>query len=255
MILDTKVGSLANRSLITVDENESVLAAAKLMVERGVGSVIVCSKGAPLSIVTERDLLTKVVAGSRNPEKTKVSEIMSPSPITVDQDETLGEAMELMNRKKVRRMLVTDHGRIVGVFTQRDVLALTRTCRHCGKEIKSALEFKEGAEPYIECPPIHETNIYGAGLRPNCEDGKHSAGHRPFRDSADSGWSFFNGQSAAIRCSRHDPGGNGRRLRHPGEKHLQTPPPTSLIIRFRVPAGSPRPPGRSSPVIGRVSGA
>ena len=151
MILETKLASIAKRDLITIDQNASVLSAAKLMVERGIGSLVVTGKGQPVGIITERDLLKKVVAVSRNSESTKVGEVMTSNPVTIDLGRSLGEALELMNRRKVRRMLVTEGGKIVGIFTQRDVLAINRVCLHCGKEIRSALEFKGEAEPCIEC--------------------------------------------------------------------------------------------------------
>ena len=151
MILETKLGSIAKRDLITIDQDASVLSAAKLMVERSIGSLVVTKKGQPVGILTERDMLKKVVATSRKSESTSVGEVMTSNPVTIDLDRTLGEALDLMNRKKVRRMLVTEGGKIVGIFTQRDVLAMNRVCLHCGKEIRSALEFRGEAEPYIEC--------------------------------------------------------------------------------------------------------
>jgi CBS domain-containing protein len=55
-----------------------------------------------------------------------------------------------MNRKGVRRMLVTEKGKIVGIFTLRDVMKHTRLCSYCGKEIKSVLETTE-PEAFVEC--------------------------------------------------------------------------------------------------------
>ena len=76
---------------------------------------------------------------------------MSPNPITIEEDQTLGEAIDLMSRKKIRRMLVTKNGKITGIFSQRDVLSLTRICLYCGKEIKSVLDHGSDADRYIEC--------------------------------------------------------------------------------------------------------
>lgn len=150
MVLDFTVGSVAKRDLVTIDENSSVLDAAKLMAQRGLGSVVVTRGEERIGILTERDMLKKVVAASLDARSTKVKQVMTSPPVTIEHDRTLREAIDLMNRKRIRRMLVTENGKIVGVFTQRDILAYTRICLNCGKEIKSVLD---GAEPeaYMEC--------------------------------------------------------------------------------------------------------
>ena len=76
---------------------------------------------------------------------------MTSQPVTIEHDRTLREALDLMTRRGIRRMLVTQEGQIVGIFTQRDVLAMSRICLHCGKEITSPLDVVGKPEPYIEC--------------------------------------------------------------------------------------------------------
>ena len=151
MILDAKVGSVARRDLLTVDENESIQSAAEVMTNRGVGSVFVTRGGEPVGIVTERDLLSKVIAAGRDPRKTKVKEVMSSPPISIEAEKTLREAVDLMARRRIRRLAVTETGRITGLITQRDILSLNRTCLYCGKEVKPVLEGMGEAEPYVEC--------------------------------------------------------------------------------------------------------
>jgi CBS domain-containing protein len=150
MVLDVKVDSVAKRDLVTVDEEASVAWAAKLMRDRNLGSLVVTGRGLPIGIVTERDMLQKVLAEARDPKTTKVKDIMSSTGVSIEHDRSLREATDLMNRRRVRRMLVTENGKIVGIFTQRDVLALNRLCLYCGKEIASILE-GANAEPYIQC--------------------------------------------------------------------------------------------------------
>ena len=150
MVLDVKVDSIARRDLVTVDEAASVALAAKLMRDRDLGSLVVTGKGLPVGIVTERDMLRKVLADARDPRSTKVSDVMSSPGVSIEHDQSLNQAIDLMNRRRVRRMLVTENGKIVGIFTQRDVLGLNRLCLYCGKEIASILE-GASAEPYIQC--------------------------------------------------------------------------------------------------------
>lgn len=149
MVLDVPSGSIA-RPIITIDENASVLEASKSIVANNRGSIVVTGNGESVGILTERDIMKRVVAKSLDPARTKVKEVMTASPITIDKSRPLREAVELMNRKGMRRMLVTEKGKIVGVFTLRDIVKQARTCTYCGKEIRSILESEE-PEAYVEC--------------------------------------------------------------------------------------------------------
>ena len=150
MPYDIPTGRVVRRELVDVDEESSVLEAAQHMVEKNRGSVVITRKGERIGILTERDLLKKVVAKGLNPVSTKAKEVMTSPPVTIDQARPLGEAIDLMNRKGVRRMLATEDGKIVGIFTLRDIVKHLRICVYCGKEIGSMLESQE-PEPYIEC--------------------------------------------------------------------------------------------------------
>lgn len=149
MALDLSAGRIA-RPIITIDENASVIDASKAMVENKRGSVVVTRAGETVGILTERDVLKRVVAKSLNPSSVKVRDVMTATPVTVEKDRPLREAIDLMNRRGVRRMLVTEKGKIVGIFTARDIVKHTRVCLHCGKEIKSILNTTE-PEAYVEC--------------------------------------------------------------------------------------------------------
>ena len=161
MTLDVPAGRIA-RPIITIDEGASVTAASKLMVENERGSVVVTRKGETVGLLTERDILRRVVSKSLDPGTTKVREVMTSSPVTIDEDKPLREAVDLMNRKKVRRMLVTEKGKIVGIFTLRDIVKHTRICTYCGKEITSVLETSD-PDPYVDC-------ICGSRYHKNCAE-------------------------------------------------------------------------------------
>ncbi len=150
MSLDLSTGAVAKRDLVTIDENSSVLDAASLMVKRDVGSVVVTRNNNRVGILTERDVLKKVVAKSLHASSVKVKEVMSSPPVSIAHDRPLREAVDLMNMKHVRRMLVTEEGKIVGIVTLRDIMAYNRICHYCGKKIMSVMETAE-PEPYIEC--------------------------------------------------------------------------------------------------------
>lgn len=149
MVLDLPAGRIA-RPIITIDENRSVVEAAKSMADNNRGSIIATRGGNSIGILTERDIMKKVVAKSLNPSSTKVKDVMTTSPVTIDKERPLREAIDLMNRKGMRRMLVTENGKIVGIFTLRDIVRHTRLCMYCGKEIKSILETAE-PDAYLDC--------------------------------------------------------------------------------------------------------
>jgi CBS domain-containing protein len=149
VVLDVPAGSIA-RPIITIDENATVLDASKSIVQNNRGSIVVTRKGESVGILTERDILKRVVAKSLDPAKTQVKDVMTASPLTIDKDRPLREAVDLMNRRGMRRMLVTEKGKIVGVFTLRDIVKHSRMCVYCGKEIRSVLDSAE-PEAYIDC--------------------------------------------------------------------------------------------------------
>ena len=98
-----------------VDAAQSVSEAAKLMDEHLASAVLVRDSGLVKGIVTERDILRKVVASKRNPDATTVAEIMSSPLITIDENSSLYEASELMDRENIRRVVVVNAGAIVGI--------------------------------------------------------------------------------------------------------------------------------------------
>lgn len=149
MVLDIPARSIA-RPIIVIDEGATVTEASRMMVSNNRGSVVVTRGGETAGILTERDVMKRVVAMSLDPSSTRVKDVMTPSPVTMEDDRPLREAIDLMNRRSLRRMLVTEKGKVVGIFTLRDVVRHMRTCAYCGKEIKSILDSRE-PESYVEC--------------------------------------------------------------------------------------------------------
>jgi CBS domain-containing protein len=133
--LNLRVTTIANREIVSVEAESTVEEAARVMALRNIGAVAVRKGGEIVGIMTERDVLKRVVAAGRDPRTTRVEEVMSSPPISVEANATVGEAVDLMNRRGIRRIFVREGQRIVGIFTQRDVLALMRVCLYCLGEI------------------------------------------------------------------------------------------------------------------------
>jgi CBS domain-containing protein len=111
---------------ITVREDSPVDKTAQLMDEGRVGCIIVTSKdGKALGIITESDLVRRVLAKNLTPNKLTANEIMSTPLITVEPDETLTETARRMSKLNVRRMGVAYRGDLVGIISSKDILAVT----------------------------------------------------------------------------------------------------------------------------------
>lgn len=108
---------------VAVPPSASVYEAARLMRGRNIGSLLVMEGARPVGIVTERDFVTKVLAEGANPRELRVGDVMSSPLLTVPPTLGVEEAARLMARKGVRRLPVSDRGRLVGLVTERDIVA------------------------------------------------------------------------------------------------------------------------------------
>ena len=120
-----KVRHIMTKEIISVETNVPILEAVSTMVENNIGSVVVTKNEKPIGIITEVDVLKRCCIGKVCSEELKAEEVMSSPLITIEADAAIGEAAKLMSDKDVRRLLVKDKGRIVGIITENDVLRAT----------------------------------------------------------------------------------------------------------------------------------
>jgi len=111
------------RTIVSIDSKAKVKEAARLMVEKGIGSLIANRDGLPFGIVTERDLMEKIAAEGVDPNKMTVSEVMTAPLTTVDVSSSIFDAARRMVEKRVKRLVVTDQEKIVGIVTQTDLVS------------------------------------------------------------------------------------------------------------------------------------
>lgn len=116
--------SMSHKHVLSLGPNASVWEAACVMTKANCGSVlIVDTSGNMQGIVTERDLMTRVLAKARNPEQTKVSEVMTKNPITVEPEMLVSDAVLIMIERGFRHLpIIAAGGKILGVFSARDAL-------------------------------------------------------------------------------------------------------------------------------------
>ena len=106
-----------------VSGTDSVAEAARAMQKADTTEAMVVSGSVPQGIVTERDILYKVVAAGSNPSVVKVRDIMSSPVHTVDEASSVGEAIAKMSKLGIRRLGVTRNGNLIGIITQKAMIA------------------------------------------------------------------------------------------------------------------------------------
>jgi len=112
-----------SRDLLTIDVNSSAWDAARLMRDKKTGSVFVTQEGKPVGIVTERDMLYKIVADDLPAAHVLLRKIMSSPLISADENTSVKKAIELMQQHNFRRLLITQDGEAAGMVNEYDLIA------------------------------------------------------------------------------------------------------------------------------------
>ena len=107
------------KNVVTINVEKSVFDAAQLMASEGLGCLIVVDKLLPVGIITERDIVRRIVAKRSSPDL-NVSEVMTKTLITVDPDTSLKEAARVMSTNKIRRLPVLKESKLVGIVVSSD---------------------------------------------------------------------------------------------------------------------------------------
>lgn len=131
-----KVSDIMNDSVVSISEDESVALASRLLSRHNVGSLPVCDgTGALRGMVTDRDIVLRCIATDRSPRETRVGEIMSRSIVTVGPGDEAGRASELMGTAQVRRLPVTEGGKLVGIVSLGDMAKVTMLNDESGRAL------------------------------------------------------------------------------------------------------------------------
>jgi CBS domain-containing protein len=116
-----KVEDVMTMDVITMDEHASVKEAADIMNQHEISCVIAARKGKAIGIITERDLLKRVIVEDKNAKKTKIGEIMSSPLEVVAPGTSLEEALRLMFQKKIKKLPVVEKNRLLGLVSLTDI--------------------------------------------------------------------------------------------------------------------------------------
>ncbi|MCD6372609.1 MAG: CBS domain-containing protein [Thermococcus sp.] len=168
------VGQVVKRKAVIVKPSDTVHRVARILSKNRVGSAVVVKKGEIVGIITDRDILDKVVAKGKDPKSVKVEEVMTKNPITIEDDYDISDAIDKMMDKGIRRLLVTRLGKPIGFVTAADLLAALNTYSNESEE-----EMTEETEVYGICElcgqygPLYKVYIEG-GEKWVCEACKDS---------------------------------------------------------------------------------
>ena len=123
-----KVSDIMTRPIIAEDEEVLVTEIAKDMAERGVGGVVITSEGKPAGIITDRDLVSRVLLRNRRASEVKAKEIMSSPLITIEPQTSVKEACELVAERGIKRLPVVENDVLIGVVSIGNILTKKPGC-------------------------------------------------------------------------------------------------------------------------------
>ena len=121
------IEDIMTKSVILVDTSATINEGSKMMEDAKVGAIIVVENNVPVGIVTDRDFAVKVVAHAYN-ITTPIKQIMSSPLLSINSNESIRFAAELMHEYKVRKLPVMKNDRIVGMITATDIVNLLAVC-------------------------------------------------------------------------------------------------------------------------------
>ncbi|HEX5186172.1 MAG TPA: CBS domain-containing protein [Nitrososphaeraceae archaeon] len=115
------VRDVMNKSIISVDKDDTIRIAVNKMVHGEIGAVIVTEKDKPVGILTERDILKFIAKENMDLDNKKVENIMSTPLISVDSSSSLEEAAGVMLTNNIRRLIIKEKDKYVGIISQREL--------------------------------------------------------------------------------------------------------------------------------------
>lgn len=108
--------------VVTVETNATVREAVRLMNDREIGCLVVVQGGKPTGIVTERDMLKRVLVATRDPRAVEVGEVMSKPLLSMEPEKEIEGAVKLMFKHRIKKLPVVENGRLVGLVTLTDLI-------------------------------------------------------------------------------------------------------------------------------------
>jgi CBS domain-containing protein len=118
------ISEVMTRDVRATEPSATIADAAKTMASEDIGPIPVVEGGRIVGIVTDRDIVVRVIAAGKDPNSTTVGEIASSDVVTVAPDDDIDDALTMMAQNQVRRLPVVEGDRLVGIVAQADVARL-----------------------------------------------------------------------------------------------------------------------------------
>ena len=112
------------KKVIVINPDTTIKDAAKIMSQYRVGSIVVLEDEKLVGIITELDIIWKVVAGELDPKTTLVRDVMSKNVVTINADQTLEDATDVMVENKIKKLPVIEGNKIIGIITATDIISI-----------------------------------------------------------------------------------------------------------------------------------
>ncbi len=121
-----QIRDIMEKNVITIENDKTAQEAAEIIAEKDISFLVVINDGIPQGVLSESDFVRKVAAEDKKSSEIKVSDIMSYKFRSVDPTTTIEDAVQKMLNKNIRRLLVTENEKLVGVITQADLASCLR---------------------------------------------------------------------------------------------------------------------------------
>lgn len=131
--------------VITVIEDQSLEDIVKTMADKNISCVVVVKGERPIGIITERDLVKRVLYKREDMAKIKAKDVMTSPVISISPDIQFGDALSVMESNKLRRLVVVEDDSLAGVVTNTDIVSKTRSINNYNKK----LEFYQNIQTYF----------------------------------------------------------------------------------------------------------
>jgi len=111
-----------NRDVASINPDRSIRFASRILKTVDISCLVAIEKSGIVGILTERDIVQKVISPGLDPDKTKVRDVMSKNVITIDKDKPIESAADVMEKNGIKKIPITESGKLIGIITMTDIV-------------------------------------------------------------------------------------------------------------------------------------
>jgi CBS domain-containing protein len=170
---EVRVGDVMRKGVITLPQDAAVKDAAETLKKNAIGSIIVLHKSEPVGILTERDLVFKVMAPGKDPKKVKLKQVMSSPLKAVGPEVDIEDAAKMMRDERIKRLpVVSNKGKLIGILSETDVVRVSPALFDIIRERNTIERFGKAEEFTGICEECfnYSESLRKVGKKLVCED-------------------------------------------------------------------------------------